>query len=71
MKVIKHRIVLTRFEDNSMEFVYEGLSKRSEATPLLRECDRDIRLRLNRGKPLEEKDLKIKSLSPSLERTAI
>jgi hypothetical protein len=54
VKTIKHQIVLTRFVDDSVEFKYEGLNKRSDAVPLLRQCDRDIRHRLNKGKPLDE-----------------
>lgn len=69
-KQIRHRITLVRFVDGSFDVKFEGITRRAEVTPLLRQCDRQVRTLLQRGAKLGEGDSKIESNSLQ-ERIAI
>ena len=62
-KEVKFRITLTCFVDETVDIKLEGVSRRAEVLPLLRRCDKLVRLRLNRGEALGEKISKIESFS--------
>ena len=66
-KQVQHRITLIRFVDGSFDVKFEGITRRAEVLPLLRQCDRKVRTLLQRGAKLDDWDSEIESLS-SMER---
>jgi hypothetical protein len=44
----KHRVIIERFDDDTFNAEFEGLTARQQLLPMLRHCERIFRLRLAR-----------------------
>jgi len=51
-KIPKRIVCVTQYEDDTFAFSFYGCQSRQEVKPLLDQCEREVRRRLNRGTPL-------------------